>query len=94
MKRGTVPAFRYAGHCYIQPDALNQWGAELGNLVSSAQVARQLGVSVGVVSKMVSAGVLHAIKCPKVAYLDRDEVEVTARDLGLDWAPEDHVLPV
>jgi len=94
MKRGTIPAFRYAGHCYIQPDALNQWGAELGNLVSSAQVARQLGVSVGVVSKMVSAGVLHAIKCPKVAYLDRHEVEVTARDLGLDLAPEDHVLSV
>jgi len=43
---------------------------------------------------MVSAGVLHAIKCPKVAYLDRHEVEVTALDLGLDLAPEDHVLAV
>jgi len=94
MKRGTIPAFRYAGHCYIQPEALNHWGAELGRLVSSAQAARELGVSAGVVAKMVSAGILHAIKCPQVTYLDRNEVEATARDLGLDLTPADHTLLV
>jgi hypothetical protein len=92
MKRETIPAFRYAGNCYIQPEALNQWGAELGCLVSSAQAARGLGVSIGVVAKMVSAGILHAIKCPQVTYLDRNEVEATAHDLGLDLTPADHAL--
>jgi len=94
IRRGTIPAFRYAGNCYIQPEALNQWGAELGRLVSSAQAARELGVSIGVVAKMVSGGVLHAIKCPQVSYLDRNEVEATARDLGLDLTPVDHALLV